>query len=392
MARRLRAAVLCAIASLLVAPAAFAAEGSHAGDEVAEVGLRLAIVLVAAKVGGEIAMRLRQAPVLGELVAGIVLGNVPWLGMRGLGADPAIDMLARLGVLLLLFEVGLESTVREVLEAGASAAKVASLGTLATFVAGFAAAWALAPSAGTMQHVFLGASVTATSIGITARVFKDLGRTRTLEARTILGAAVLDDIIALVVLALVGGMIARAAHGGGGGAALSLLVIVLKTLGFLAVALFVGLRVTPRVFAYAARFRIGGVLLAAGLSFCFVLAYAADALGLAPIVGSFAAGLVLEELHFARFIARGERTLTQLMEPITDFLVPIFFVLMGLRADVSVFFEGGTLALAGGLLAAAVVGKLACGLGAARGVDRLTVAFGMMPRGDVSLIFANLVP
>ena len=168
-----------------------------------------------------------------------------------------------------------------------------------------------------------------------------------------------------------------------------------KTLALLATAVAVGVRVTPRIFGAAARLRTPGALLAVGLSFCFLFSWGAEKLGLAPIIGAFAAGLVLEELHSERFVARGEKPLTELVEPISDFLVPIFFVEMGLRADVSAFLHPKTLALAGLLTVAAVLGKLACGAGVAPGVgarrtSRLSVALGMMPRGEVTLIYASL--
>jgi Kef-type K+ transport system membrane component KefB len=374
---------------VMVAPRAAAAAEASSAIPVAHVALVLALILVAAKIGGEIAARLHQPPVLGELVAGMILGNLPGLALRGVGADASIDMLSQLGVLLLLFEVGLESTVRGVMEVGAAAARVAALGTIGTFAVGFCAARWLLPGAGAAVHVFLGASITATSIGITARVFKDLGLAQSREARTILGAAVIDDILGLLCLALVSGWIASRAEGASVPSA-SLAWTMAKTLGFLAAAILIGVRVTPRVFDLAARLRTGGVLLALGLAFCFFLSWAAGAMGLAPLVGAFAAGLVLEELHSARFVARGERSLAELVEPISGFLVPIFFVVMGIRADVRVFAHPATLALAAALTGAAVVGKLACALGVPRSDNRLAVAFGMVPRGEVSLIFANL--
>jgi Kef-type K+ transport system membrane component KefB len=354
-------------------------------DPVAGLGLGLAIILIAATLGGHLAARLGQPPVLGELLAGAVLGNVGVPFLHQLGVEPSIDMLARLGALVLLFEVGLESTVHEVLEVGAAAVRVAVLGTIVTFVLGCGVGAVLLRERS--AAVFLGASITATSVGITARVFKDLGTTRSKEARTILGAAVLDDIVGLVVLALVSAWMSRSA---GAETPASWAWLVIKPLGFLAVAVIVGVRVTPRIFAMTAKLRTHGALLAIGLAFCFSLAWAADAIGLAPIVGAFAAGLVLEDSHSAHFVARGERPLIQLIEPVSSFLVPVFFVVMGLRADFHVLFQPATLLLTACLAAAAVVGKLGCGLGAARGVDRLAVGFGMMPRGEVSLIFASL--
>ncbi|HEY1958304.1 MAG TPA: cation:proton antiporter [Polyangiaceae bacterium] len=355
---------------------------------IAHVALVLAVVLVAAKLAGEGASRLKQPPVLGELLAGIALGNLPWTLGRALGTDASLDLLAQLGVLLLLFQVGIESTVRDLLEVGADAARAAVLGTVGSFAVGFVCARLALPGAGLVAHVFLGASITATSVGITARVFKDLGRTRSLEARTILGAAVLDDVLGLVVLALVTGWVASRGRGEAT-SLVSLAILLAKTLALLVTAIAVGVRVTPRIFGAAARLRTPGVLLAIGLSFCFLFAWGAGAIGLAPLIGAFAAGLVLEEAHSKRFVARGEKPLDELVEPITQFLVPIFFVVMGARVEVAAFAHGRTLALAAALCLAAVLGKLACGLGV-RGTSKLAVASGMMPRGEVTLIFASI--
>jgi len=355
-------------------------------DSIAHVALLLALLLIAAKLGGEAAARLKQPPVLGELVAGIVLGNAPISALHALGDDRYVGMLAQLGVLILLFEVGLESTVAEVLHVGMSAVRIAALGTIGSFAAGFLAARVLLPAAPAAAHVFLALTICATSVGITARVFKDLGKARSAEARTILSAAVIDDIIGLVILALAVGWI----RSSGAMTAGSLAWLLTKTLGFLAISIALGVKITPRLFAIASRLRTPGVLLCVGLSFCFLFAWASDAMGLAPIVGAYSAGLVLEDLHSARFVARGEKSLTELIEPISELLVPIFFVVMGIHADVRAFLHPSTLGLAAALTIAAFVGKLACGLGAARNTNRLTIAFGMMPRGEVTLIFAGL--
>jgi Kef-type K+ transport system membrane component KefB len=364
-------------------------QGAHDGDPVAVVALLLAVVLTAAKVGGEVATRLKQPPVLGELLAGLVLGNLPIASLASLRSDPSIDMLSRLGILILLFEVGLESTVREVLTVGAAAARVATLGTVGSFAVGFLVARLVLPDASMVVHAFVAASITATSVGITARVFKDLERTKTPEARTILGASVLDDVIGLVVLAVVSGLLAG--RGTADGASpIGLALTVAKTIGFLAIAVALSMRLMPRVFRGASHLRTNGVLLALGLSFCFFLSWAADAVGLAPLVGAFAAGLVLDESHSAHFVARGERSLAELLRPLSGFLVPIFFVVMGIRAEIGVLLQPTTLVLAALLTVAAVAGKLSCALVAGKGVDRLTIAVGMVPRGEVTLIFANL--
>jgi Kef-type K+ transport system membrane component KefB len=357
-------------------------------DPISRLGLSVAVVLGAAKIGGDVAARLRQPSVLGELVAGVLLGSLPLSFLRELRTDPGLDLLARLGVLVLLFEVGLDSTVRDVLRVGYASARVALFGTLGTFLCGWFAAWVVMPSAGTVVLVFLAAAITATSIGISARVLKDAGAARSPEAHTILGAAVIDDILSLVVLAVVSGAVISA--GAGGVAPTAVLWLVLKTLAFLALALGAGVKLSPWLFRATARLRSSGALLAAGLSLCFVLAWASDVMGLAPIVGAFAAGLALEESHSALFVARGERSLGDLVEPISSWLVPIFFVLMGMRADFGALRHPETLLLALALVAAAVIGKLTCALGARSGVDGFTIALAMMPRGEVSLVFASL--
>src|SRR6266568_2005278 len=330
---------------LALAPALASAADPHV-DPVASVVLHLALILVVAKLGGEVPTRAGRPAVLGELLAGVVLGNVGLLGPGGLEAmktDPALDMLSRLGVLLLLFEVGLESTVRQMLRVGPSSLLVAVLGVAAPFALGWGVGLLLVPGAGSYVHAFLGAALSATSVGITARVLQDLGRSQTPEARIILGAAVIDDVL------------------------------------------------SPRVFRLGAQLLTRGVLLTMGLAFCFFLSWLAGAIGLAPIVGAFAAGLILEDVHYQGFVDRGEHGLEELVKPIGAFLVPVFFVLMGMRTDLRSFGDPSVLGLAAALTLAAILGKQLCAAGVlGRGLDRLTVGIGMVPRGEVGLIFANV--
>jgi Kef-type K+ transport system membrane component KefB len=377
----------------LVSTAALTAEGGGHGDPVAPLVLSLAAILISAKVGGEIATRLRQPAVLGELIAGIVLGNLTLIGVHlfePLKTEPTLGLLAGLGVLLLLFEVGLESTVVQMLSVGTSALLVAVFGVIAPFILGWMVGAWLLPDAGPYVHAFLGATLCATSVGITARVLQDLGGSRTPEARIILGAAVIDDVLGLVVLAAVTGAIAAASQG----ATLSVAGIAwtaTKATIFLVASLAIGVSVAPRAFALAATMQTKGVLLTVGLSFCFFLSWLADRIDLAPIIGAFAAGLILEEIHYRDFVSRGERPLEDLIRPISDFLVPVFFVLMGLRTELSALVEPGALGLAVALTVAAIAGKQVCGLGVVRsGIDRLVVGIGMIPRGEVGLIFANV--
>jgi Kef-type K+ transport system membrane component KefB len=393
MNRMTRTLVALSALAVLRATPVFAAEGAQHHDPVAAVALALVVILLAAKVGGDLATRLGQPAVLGELVVGVLLGNLGIVGFTGLesfAADIHLDMLARIGVLILLFEVGLESTVGQMLKVGWTALLVAVLGVVAPFALGWGVGAWLLPDQSVYVHAFLGATLCATSVGITARVLKDLGRSQSDEARVILGAAVIDDVLGLVVLAVVTGLVA-AADGGGSLALTDIGWMVGKASGFLVGALVLGVWLSPRVFATASRLRTRGVLLALGLGFCFFLAWLADTIGLAPIVGAFAAGLILEDVHYRSFTDRGEHGLEELIHPVSAFLVPVFFVLMGMRTDLRSFLEPGVLGLAAALTLAAILGKQACALGVRGGkVDRLSVGLGMIPRGEVGLIFANI--
>jgi Kef-type K+ transport system membrane component KefB len=206
----------------------------------------------------------------------------------------------------------------------------------------------------------------------------------------ILGAAVVDDILALVLLGIVAALFAP----GRGGADLGVAAVaplVMKTIGFLVLAIMLGVALMPAWFRQAARFRTQSALLVAGLCVCFGLSWAASSIGLAALVGAFAAGLLLEDAHSAIFVQRGERPLGELLQPMTGFLVPVFFVLVGFRADLGALAEPRLLLVPLGLTAAAFLGKLCCAVGVVnRGISKLTVAAGMIPRGEVALVFAAL--
>jgi Kef-type K+ transport system membrane component KefB len=362
-------------------------------EPITTVAFWLVIILIGARLGGETATLLGQPAVLGELIVGVVLGNLKWCGIAAL--EPikhanSIEMLASLGVLILLFEVGLESTVGQMLKVGTSAVLVAVVGVIVPFVLGWIVAAWLLPESSTYAQIFLAATLTATSVGITGRVLKDLGKSTSDEARIILGAAVVDDVLGLTILAAVVGLISLPA-GSGSFSYEALVVIVLKAIVFMAGSLIIGVLATPQLFAVVARLRNRGALITAGLTFCFFMAWLAATAGLAPIVGAFAAGLVLEDLHSRAFVDRGEKSLEELMEPLSSFLTPIFFVLMGMRTDLASFSDLHQLGLAGALTLAAIVGKQASSLGiVSKGVDRISVGIGMIPRGEVGLIFANV--
>lgn len=362
-------------------------------DPIAPLVLSLALILVAAKVGGHLAAKAGQPHVLGELGVGVLLGNLSLAGYSGLDhlkTDASLDMLARLGVIVLMFQIGLESTVRQMMKVGVSSLVVATLGVIGPFALGWGVGVWLLPDAGVYAHIFIGAALTATSVGITARVLKDLGKSQTTEARIILGAAIIDDVEGLVVLAAVTGAVA-AANAGGSLSNAAVVWLIVKASAFLFGSLALGVYLSPKLFALASRLDASGVLLAVGLAFCFTLAWLADRAGLAPIVGAFAAGLILEDPDYRNFVERGEHPLEHLIEPVAAFLVPVFFVVMGVRTDLGVFANPDVLTLAAALTVAAVIGKQICGLGVVgKGLDRLSVGIGMVPRGEVGLIFANI--
>ncbi len=355
----------------------------------------LAVILLLARLGGALFERFKLPAVLGELTAGIVLGNLGLVGFHGFDAlrsIPVVEALAQLGVLFLLFQVGLESDVAKLAAVGRSATLVAVLGVVAPMLLGLWVSRGFLHDQNVLSHWFVGATLAATSVGITARVLGDLGRATSVEGRIILGAAVIDDVLGLVVLAVVTGLI-HAADAGRAFDAMGLLVIVGKALGFLVVAVAVGRWLARVTFRFAARLPGEGMLLSFALAFCFFMSYVAGMAGLAPIVGAFAAGLVLDGVHYQALRARDaqKRDLHQLMQPLAGFLVPVFFVLMGMGVDLSVFGQPGVLVFSAALTLAAVAGKQVCSLGVlGKGVDRFAVGLGMIPRGEVGLIFASI--
>ena len=383
--------------TLIVAPFASATtESSGTGDGHGlqpTVLIGLAAMLAAAKLGGELFERLRQPVVLGELLAGIVIGNLVLFGFTAaepLKTDGVIAALAQIGVILLLFEVGLESNLGEMMAVGWSSLFVAVTGVVAPFFLGWGVAAYFLPGESRLVHVFIGSVLCATSVGITARVLKDMGKLKLRESRIILGAAVIDDVIGLMVLAVVIGAVSATMTG----SALSsshIVWIVAKTAAFFVSAFAIGRYVVPHVFRGAGRLRSRGILLVLSISFCFWLSWLATKVDLATIVGAFAAGLVLEDAHFKVFKERGEHELRELLEPVTTFLVPVFFVLMGMKVDLRVFTRLDVMGFALALTVAAILGKQICSLAVAeRGLNRFAIGLGMIPRGEVGLIIAGI--
>lgn len=335
----------------------------------------LIAILGSAKLLGELAERIGQPAVLGELLAGVLLGG----SLLGI-VDPSVEvihLLAEVGVIVLLFEIGLETDLRRLLKVGGASSLVAVVGVFAPFVMGYltAAAMGLAQ----LQAVVVGAALTATSVGITARVLSDLGRLQEPEGQIVLGAAVIDDVVGLIILAVVARLVAGAEVTPG-----SVVVTTLVAFGFLGVTLLVGRLVVPPVFRWLETLGRASTLGTMALVLAFVTAYLADAAGSALIIGAFAAGVVLAPTPQAKGIQRGVVSLGQ-------FFVPIFFVSVGAAVEIQSFAQPDVLAIGLALIVVAIVGKVIAGYAPLwfKG-KKLVIGVGMVPRGEVGLIFAQM--
>ena len=366
---------------------AWAADG-HA-DPVAPILLGLVILLLSGTAGAFAAHKLHQPAVLGELVAGVILGNLILFNIDAfefIKTTETFDMMARIGVILLLFEVGLETSVSELIKVGLSSFLVAMIGVIAPFFLGWWVSDLLLPNHSLYVHLFIGATLCATSVGITARVLKDLKQIHLPESKIILGAAVVDDVLGLIILAVITGIITAANSGAGAEFNVAEVFIISgKAFGFLILALVVGARLTSHWF------KIAGKLIVTSLSVCFLLSYFANAMGLAAIVGAFAAGLIIDGHAIGRYFPDADSTLEEGLLPISRFFVPLFFVLMGMMVDLRTFSDINVVWLAGALSITAIIGKQLCSLGALeKGLNRVAIGIGMVPRGEVGLIFASI--
>jgi Kef-type K+ transport system membrane component KefB len=376
----------------LVAPASAATADGDAHSRFGPTLFALALLVVAAKAGGLIAERLRQPAVLGELLVGIGLANL-WPALGGgdgiafVRSDPTLSFLAQVGVLILLFDVGLETDLRAFRRVGLSSILVASIGVAVPIALGWGAAAWLLPDSPTIAHVFVGATLSATSVGITARVLKDLGVMQRREAQIILGAAVMDDILGLVVLAVVSGV---ATAGAAGVAPWAVGGILVRAVLFLAATAVAGHFLSSRIIRLVTRIDRPEAMLVVGLGTCFSFAYAAELIGLADIIGAFAAGMLLDPHGQGVRPKQEAATLAELLHPLESLFAPLFFVLMGIQVHVGSVGTPAALAFAAVLTVCALAGKAACALGVRRDTNRLAIAIGMIPRGEVGLIFAGI--
>lgn len=357
-------------------------------DPVVPILFSLSLIIIASKLGAALADKMKQPPVLGELVAGIVIGNLTLLNFHffdQLAHDHTVEIFASLGVIILLFEVGLESNLEEMLAVGVQSFIVAIVGVVTPFAVGYFASGLLLPDLAEISKIFMGAILTATSVGITARVFKDLDFTKAFESKIVLGAAVIDDILGLIILAVVSGIAQT-----GEIEIISISLITAKAVAFVVLAVVLGLFLSKRTFHLLKQFNIDGMYLSGALLFCFIGAFLANQVGLATIVGAFAMGLVLDEVHLE--IDHHDEKLEDMVRPISLFLVPIFFVITGMSVDLSVFGDFTVLGAALILTLVAILGKLICGwcFKSERPVNRMIIGMGMVPRGEVGLIFATV--
>lgn len=416
--------------------------GGHV-DPFSTIMLELALIMLAAAIGRWAAMSLGQPAVLGELLIGVIVGNIAYalgsplftlimhlgdaqpvftemwrngfsitlasqqvfsstelvpggVGQRLIevitGPDGgtlvlmgfALWLFSNLGVILLLFMVGLESSVEEMLRVGPRATVVAVIGIVAPFGLSLVATLWLLPLVAMPVHIFIAATLCATSVGITARVFKDLKKIQTPEAKTILGAAVIDDILGLIILAVVVGIVSTGAVQLSEIGRISLMSIL-----FLGAVILFGERFVGWAVGIVRRVDPERGKLLFPLALAFLMSWMANMIELATIVGAFAAGLILSEEHFADHYDN-KFTMETLIGPLEAIFAPVFFVLMGLQVNLGAFMEGDTIAVAGALTVMAILGKLVSGLGAGPNLDRLSVGLGMIPRGEVGLIFASI--
>lgn len=419
------------------------AGGATHSDPIAPVLLGVTGVLFFAIAGRYLARLFRQPTVLGELVMGIFLGNLIYalggdfilvlregtalfdvVNMSLQGEDlrqavyqrisnpdeaekllavitgewggelfavaHAVDIFSRYGVIFLLFLVGLESSVEEMREAGSPSVKVAVLGMVAPFALGLLATWALLPDVDVGTLLFIGATLGATSVGITARVLKEMDCVRLPESRVILGAAIVDDVLGLISLAIVSGIVVSGEINS---------FQVMQTIGlatlFVVAAFYGGPPIVRAAIHLLDAFEVREAKIFVSFLFVMSLAWFANLVGLATIIGAFAAGLILNDGYFKRWHDDNDPKhrclkVKDLMAPLEAVLVPIFFVLIGLQVKLESFLSLDVVLFATALTVAAVIGKVVSGYVAGRGLNRLAIGIGMMPRGEVGLIFATL--
>lgn len=349
----------------------------HAG----EILLLLFIVFVAAQVGAEVAQRLRLPAVVGEIVAGCVVGPsaLGWIGAAHIASGTPLEALSEIGVVLLLFSVGLETRLDDLRKVGRSAVLVGILGVIVPFALG--ALWAHGNGFEWTRSMFVAAAFVATSAGITARVLQELGVLSRIESRVILGAAVIDDILAMLLLGVVSSM-----QDGGGVDVTGILLVLVQAVAFIGVIAFFGTRMMRRGGAWFDAPINPLSPLTIALAVCLGLAWLSTGFGLAAIIGAFLAGMIASELP-------QRETLEHQMQPLLALLTPFFFVVTGAKIELAVFIDPAALWMLAVATLVAIVSKFAGGFLGALSLGRrgaAIVGVGMVPRGEVGVVIASL--
>ncbi len=342
---------------------------------ITDILFRLFIIFTSAKIMGELFERFKQPALIGEILAGVILG--PYL-LNLIPLLEVYEVLAEIGVMVLLFTVGLHIKVEDILKVGGRSTLVAVLGVIVPFIFGYL--YTLISDHNTVEAMFIGAAMVATSVGITARIFADLNLMESEVARIILAAAVIDDILGMIVLAIVTGA------GQGTLSYVNLGIITLEAIGFVLFLILVGTRLARRYVPRVANLRTRNAVFALSLIFLLGLSAVASSIKLAAIIGAFMAGLVLSEFNY-------QFQLTQRAESLYDFLVPFFFVILGSRVDLSLFADSGIWIAAGIITLFAILGKIiGCGIAVIKSglKSAFTVGIGMTPRGEVGMIVASI--
>ena len=437
---RYRRQLLCLL-SLAACPSvapAFQFHTSHS-DPVAPVIIGVTAILFVALLGRFGARKLGLPSVLGELSMGILIGNLAYVAgfdlivvlregpaifdtvenlLHGEAVEQAftlalgtersehlfalltgphgneliqvahtLDVFSRYGIIFLLFMVGLRTSIEEMRQVGPDSVRVALIGVLLPFALGFASSYLLIPDITFHTSLFLGAALGATSVGISVMVLQDLKLEDTRVAHIILGAAVLDDILGLLLLAIVSGIVVT------GGIELGqILSVIIMTALFLAGAIYLGPYLLKLVIHLIRHLDILEAKMFVSFLFVMALAWMANLAGLATIIGAFTAGLIMHDAYFRYWgqVHEHRICIKDLIMPLEVILVPIFFVLMGVQVKLETFLDWKVVILAAGLLVSAIAGKLLAGLGASRDSNRWAVGLGMLPRGEVGLIFAAI--
>ena len=410
------------------------------GDPIAPVILGVTSILAFAVIGRVAARKLGQPTVLGELLMGIFLGNVGWylgfdlitvlregprvfdvvnltlagapidvVASNAFGADRApeivriitgahggqvmqvaqiVDAFSRYGVIFMLFMVGLQTNLDEMRDVGADSVRVAIIGVFAPVALGFGVTRLLMPDMSLNADLFVAATLAATSVGITANVLQEMGRDKSREGHIIIGAAVGDDILGLVLLAVVSGIIVS-----GSVNLTEITTVIVVSAIFLVAAGTLGPVIVRFAASVLGRLDIVEAKMFTSYIFVMLLAWMANLAGLATIIGAFAAGIVLHDSYFREHVGEPEErvvSIRELIMPLEVILVPIFFILIGIQVKIETFLSWPVVTLAASLLVVAIIGKLASGLGAFQSSSRWVIGIGMVPRGEVGLVFAAI--